>query len=224
MSDIAIRVENCILRPLLSSSKGRVEGLSKLYPAVSPRARHLGRAQSRAGDSPRSQRHDTPSTRLREASLWDRTRLRDTWWPLCHESFDPASRTAFRPVPVGQDRFHEFHGAVRIIRLIRPKVRGKKKVVIRPIRPKIRGKKSEDLWALRDVSFEACPAPKGRCAEPSRRVKQGEVVGIPSTRLRTGIGRNGAGTLAPALRRQPYPAQPGMQVNRRSLRRSSGQG
>jgi lipopolysaccharide transport system ATP-binding protein len=46
MSDIAIRVEH----------------LSKLY--------HLGRTQSRAGDSLRSQRHDTPSTRLR-------TRLRD---------------------------------------------------------------------------------------------------------------------------------------------------
>ena len=43
------------------------------------------------------------------------------------------------------------------------------------------------LWALKDVSFEACP-------ESDRRVKQGEVVGIPSTRLRTGIGRNGAGT------------------------------
>ena len=39
----------------------RVDHLSKLYPAVAPRARHLGRAQ---------QRHDTPSTRLR-------TRLRD---------------------------------------------------------------------------------------------------------------------------------------------------
>jgi hypothetical protein len=75
MSDIAIRVENCI------QSGGRqpgVEGLSKHYPAVAPRAcpecnegaRHLGRAQSRAGDSLRSQRHDTPSTRLR-------TRLRD---------------------------------------------------------------------------------------------------------------------------------------------------
>ena len=43
MSNIAIRVENCIL----SGAK-----LSKLYPAVAPRARHLGRAQ---------QRHDTPS-------------------------------------------------------------------------------------------------------------------------------------------------------------------
>jgi hypothetical protein len=56
MSDIAIRVENCIL------SGGRqpgVEGLSKLYPAVAPRARHLGGAQSRAGDSLGSQRHDT---------------------------------------------------------------------------------------------------------------------------------------------------------------------
>ena len=29
MSDIAIRVDHCILRPLLSLSKGRVEGLSR---------------------------------------------------------------------------------------------------------------------------------------------------------------------------------------------------
>jgi len=35
-----------------------------------------------------------------------------------------------------------------------------------------------DLWALRDVTFE---------------VQRGEVVGIPSTQLRAGIGRNGAG-------------------------------
>jgi ABC-type polysaccharide/polyol phosphate transport system ATPase subunit len=46
---------------------------------------------------------------------------------------------------------------------------------------------SEDtLWALKDVSFEACP-------ELHRRVQRGEVVGIPSIALRTGIGRNGAG-------------------------------
>ena len=61
------------------------------------------------------------------------------------------------------------------------------------------------------------------------RLPAGQVQGVPSTELRTGIGRNGAGTLAPALRRQPYPAQPGMQVNRRSFRlpiadRRSGQG
>ena len=68
----------------------------------------------------------------------------------------------------------------------------------------VRGQSSavanETLWALKDVSFEACP-------ELSRRVQRGEVVGIPSLRqpfdklrtrlstsdrLRTGIGRNGA--------------------------------
>ena len=37
---------------------------------------------------------------------------------------------------------------------------------------------SDELWALKDVSFEACP-------EFLRRIKRGEVVGI--------IGRNGAG-------------------------------
>ena len=39
-------------------------------------------------------------------------------------------------------------------------------------------KENTDLWALRDVSFEACP-------ESHRRVQRGEVVGV--------IGRNGAG-------------------------------
>ena len=39
----------------------------------------------------------------------------------------------------------------------------------------------EELWALRDVSFT---------------VKQGEALGIPSTLLRTSIGRNGAGKSA----------------------------
>jgi hypothetical protein len=60
-SDIAIRVDHCIL--------SGVEGLSKLY--------HLGRAQSRAGDSLRSQRHDTTSTGLRGAPLWGSASLRD---------------------------------------------------------------------------------------------------------------------------------------------------
>jgi lipopolysaccharide transport system ATP-binding protein len=91
MNDIAIRVDH----------------LSKLYPAVAPRARHLGRAQ---------QRHDT----LRDAIV---------------STFKRSNVPTFQ-------------------------------------------RSNEDLWALKDVSFE---------------VKQGEVVGIPSTRLRTGIGRNGAG-------------------------------
>ena len=46
----------------------------------------------------------------------------------------------------------------------------------------VRGQSSavsnETVWALKDVSFEACP-------ELSRRVQRGEVVGIPSTELRT---------------------------------------
>jgi hypothetical protein len=63
----------------------RIDRMSKLYPAVSPRAcpecsegaRHLGRAQSRAGDSLRSQRHDTTLTVLRGAPLWGSAGLRD---------------------------------------------------------------------------------------------------------------------------------------------------
>jgi lipopolysaccharide transport system ATP-binding protein len=50
----------------------------------------------------------------------------------------------------------------------------------------------DDLWALKDVSFEACP-------EFLRRIKRGEVVGTPARASGSRvIGRNGAGTLAPA--------------------------
>jgi lipopolysaccharide transport system ATP-binding protein len=64
---------------------------------------------------------------------------------------------------------------------------------------------SDELWALRDVSFEACP-------EPSRRVKRGEVVGTPA--LASGasvIGRNGAGksTLLKILSRLAEPTSGG---------------
>jgi hypothetical protein len=47
MTDLAIRVENCILSTSTTLSVDSVEGLSKLY--------HIGRAQGR---------HDTTSTRL----------------------------------------------------------------------------------------------------------------------------------------------------------------
>ena len=62
----------------------------------------------------------------------------------------------------------------------------------------VRGQSSaisnETIWALKDVSFD---------------VRRGEVVGIPSALLRTGIGRNGAGktTLLKILSRITEPAQ-----------------
>jgi lipopolysaccharide transport system ATP-binding protein len=106
MSDIAIRVDH----------------LSKLYPAVAPRARHLGRAQ---------QRHDT----LRDAIV---------------STFKRLNVATFQ-------------------------------------------RSNEDLWALKDVSFE---------------VKQGEV----------GIGRNGAGksTLLKILSRitEPMSGRPDQRPRR----------
>jgi hypothetical protein len=54
----------------------------------------------------------------------------------------------------------------------------------------VRGQSSavsnETLWALKDVSFEACP-------ELSRRVQRGEVVGIPSTGSGQALGATGRG-------------------------------
>ena len=166
MNDIAIRVDH----------------LSKFY--------HLGRAQSRAGDSPRSQHHDTPSTRLRAAPLWGRTRLRDALVSALPRILRPGFAHGLQASPCGTGQV--------------PRISRKGKDISSNSTEGLwqgdggnSWQKSEDLWALRDVSFEACP-------ESDRRVKQGEVVGIPSTRLRarpsgqslwdrTGIGRNGAG-------------------------------
>ena len=67
----------------------------------------------------------------------------------------------------------------------------------------VRGQSSavsnETIWALKDVSFEACP-------ELSRRVQRGEVVSIPSTgsgqaSAATGLGRRHL------LRQAQYKAQ-----------------
>jgi lipopolysaccharide transport system ATP-binding protein len=60
----------------------------------------------------------------------------------------------------------------------------------------------EIIWALKDVSFE---------------VRRGEVVGIPSTPLRTSIGRNGAGktTLLKVLSRITEPTKGRAEINGR---------
>ena len=98
--------------------------MSKLYPAVAPRARHLGRAQ---------QRHDT----LRDALM------------------DPLTRITRREKNNSANSDNSCQ-------------------------------KPEDLWALKDVSFEACP-------ERSEG---------------TGLGRNSAGksTLLKILSRITEPA------------------
>jgi lipopolysaccharide transport system ATP-binding protein len=65
------------------------------------------------------------------------------------------------------------------------------------------GNDPEDIiWALKDVSFE---------------VQRGEVVGIPSTPLRTSIGRNGAGktTLLKVLSRITHPTSGRVEIHGR---------
>jgi hypothetical protein len=55
------------------------------------------------------------------------------------------------------------------------------------LRRTLRGPTGEEIiWALKDVSFEACP-------ELSRRVKRGEVVGIPSLYSGQALGAPGRG-------------------------------
>ena len=144
--------------------------MSKLYPAVSPGAcpecsegaRHLGRAQSRAGDSPRSQRHDTPSIRLRAAPLWGRTRLRDALVVALPRILRLGFAHGLQASPCGTGQ------VPRISRSGKDNSSNSTEGS---------WQKSEDLWALKDVSFEACP-------EPNRRVKQGEVVGTLALRAR----------------------------------------
>jgi lipopolysaccharide transport system ATP-binding protein len=67
----------------------------------------------------------------------------------------------------------------------------------------IRGQSSavsnETIWALKDVSFEACP-------ELSRRVQRGEVVGIPSTGSGQALAATGRGRRR-LLRQAQYKAQ-----------------
>ena len=67
----------------------------------------------------------------------------------------------------------------------------------------VRGQSSavsnETIWALKDVSFEACP-------ELSRRVQRGEVVGIPSTGSGQALAATGRGRLR-LLRQAQYKAQ-----------------
>jgi len=58
------------------------------------------------------------------------------------------------------------------------KVRGKPDPLLKIGQEDYANRQGEYIWALRDVSFQ---------------VQQGEVLGIPSTLLRTSIGRNGAG-------------------------------
>jgi hypothetical protein len=63
-------------------------------------------------------------------------------------------------------------------------------VPFRRISSVVRGQSSavanETIWAVKDVSFEACP-------ELSRRVQRGEVVGIPSTGSGQALGATGRG-------------------------------
>ena len=68
-SDMAIRVDHSRAVPQGCCAKPG-QSMRKRYPSTPLRAGHLGSAQSCAGASLRSQRHNTPSTRLR-------TRLRD---------------------------------------------------------------------------------------------------------------------------------------------------
>ena len=58
------------------------------------------------------------------------------------------------------------------------KVRGRPNPLLKIGQEDQNNRQGEYIWVLRDVSFQ---------------VQQGEVLGIPSTTLRTGIGRNGAG-------------------------------
>jgi lipopolysaccharide transport system ATP-binding protein len=82
------------------------------------------------------------------------------------------------------------------------KVRGKPDPLLKIGQEDYANRQGEHIWALCDVSFE---------------VQQGEVLGIPSTLLRTSIGRNGAGksTLLKILSRVTAPTSGQVKVKGR---------
>jgi hypothetical protein len=179
MSDIAIRVEN----------------LSKLYPSTSQRTLRSGQAISAA-----------PMLRLRScfdfahASTSLMLRLRSCF-DFAHASTSLSSATtllrlAFATQNAAQDRHFGWRSQPRtplsaslrdalvdlnpLPRILRLRS-GQVSRIIRKGNSKNSSNswQNDTLWALKDVSFEACP-------ELQRRAQRGEVVGIPSIALRAG--------------------------------------
>jgi hypothetical protein len=147
MSDLAIRVENCILSP--------VEGLSKRYPSTQLRAGTFDTAQGRhlrhsSGQAPATQlragtcdtaqgrhlRHSSgqaPATQLRTGAIGALQQRHDT--------------TSARLSARLRDAIADFR--LQISDLTRP---NRKLAMPRTAGHGVENRSSEDLWALRDVT------------------------------------------------------------------------